>query len=157
MTKNNDQEPFWKTTPLAEMNLEQWDSLCDGCARCCLHKLEDMDSGVIDYTNVACRLLDIASCRCTNYVQRTFLIPDCVELTPDNLGALQWLPPTCAYRLIHEGKELYPWHPLVSGDPDSVHKAGISVRSRAVAEKRAGDLEDHIVTWPDENPSEDDL
>jgi len=157
MTKNNDQEPFWKTTSLAEMNLEQWDSLCDGCARCCLHKLEDMDSGVIDYTNVACRLLDIASCRCTNYVQRTFLIPDCVELTPDNLGVLQWLPPTCAYRLIHEGKELYPWHPLVSGDPNSVHKAGISVRGRAVAEKRAGDLEDHIVTWPDENPSEDDL
>ena len=135
------------------MDLDQWDSLCDGCAKCCLHKLEDMDTGRIDYTDVACRLLDIGTCRCTNYAQRTLLIPDCVELTSDNLGVLKWLPPTCAYRLIYEGKDLYDWHPLVSGDPGSVHRAGISIRSRAVVEKRAGDLEDHIVDWPEEDPA----
>ncbi|NQV55897.1 MAG: YcgN family cysteine cluster protein [Rhodospirillales bacterium] len=143
--------PFWKQKSLAEMSLEEWDSLCDGCAKCCLHKLEDQDSGEISYTNVACRLLDLSSCLCTDYRQRTLLVSDCVELLPRNLSSLKWLPPTCAYRLLEEGRELYWWHPLVSGDPETVHQAGASVRGRCIAEATASDLEDHIVEWPDES------
>ncbi len=147
-----DQVPFWKRKSLKEMDLDEWDSLCDGCARCCLHKLEEEDTGEIYYTNVACSLLNVASCRCKDYVNRTLLINDCVELTATNLSGLKWLPPTCAYRLLYEGKDLYWWHPLVSGDPATVHTAGISVRGRAVPEEDAADLEDHIVDWPDDIP-----
>jgi uncharacterized protein len=143
-----DELPFWKRKKLTEMTLEEWESLCDGCAKCCLHKLEDVDTGEINYTNVACRLLDLKSCRCSNYVERTVMVPDCVELLPRNVGHLKWLPPTCAYRLIDEGKDLAWWHPLVSGDPDSVHKAGMSAKGRAVREQDARDLEDYIVDWP---------
>ncbi|MBT3991131.1 MAG: YcgN family cysteine cluster protein [Rhodospirillaceae bacterium] len=132
------------------MSLDEWDSLCDGCAKCCLHKLEDEDSGEVSYTNVACSQLDIISCRCKNYFERTILVADCVELTKENLSGLKWLPQSCAYRLLNEGKDLYWWHPLVSGDPNSVHEAGVSVKDRVVEEKDAFDLEDFIVTWPDE-------
>ena len=142
--------PFWKTKKLSEMSLQEWDSLCDGCAKCCLHKLEDQDSGDLSYTDVACRLLNIGACSCENYVERTFVVPDCIELMPTNLNVLRWLPPTCAYRLINEGKELYWWHHLVSGDREDVHKERVSVRGRAVPERRAGDLEDHIVHWPED-------
>ncbi len=131
------------------MSRAEWESLCDGCAKCCLHKLEDIDTGEISQTNVACRLLDIGACQCSNYPQRAKLVPDCVVLTPENVGTLSWMPKTCAYRLLAEGKELYDWHPLVSGDPDSVHRAGISVRGRAISERRAGPLEHHLVDWPD--------
>lgn len=137
--------PFWKAKPLDALSKAEWESLCDGCAKCCLHKLEDPDTGEIAQTNVACRLLDIGSCRCANYPQRARYVPDCVILTPKNVGALKWMPKTCAYRLLAEGKDLFPWHPLVSGDPESVHRAGISVRGRAISERRAGPLEDHIV------------
>jgi uncharacterized cysteine cluster protein YcgN (CxxCxxCC family) len=137
--------PFWKAKPLDALSKAEWESLCDGCAKCCLHKLEDTDTGEIAQTNVACRLLDIGSCRCANYPQRSRYVPDCVILTPKNVGALKWMPKTCAYRLLAEGKDLFPWHPLVSGDPESVHRAGISVRGRAISERRAGPLEDHIV------------
>ena len=146
--------PFWKQKSLLDLSLDEWESLCDGCGKCCLHKLEDEDTGEISYTDVACALLDTSICRCTNYVERTFLVPDCVELTATNLSSLQWLPPTCAYRLIDEGKDLAWWHPLVSDDPNTVHEAGISVRGRAIAEKKAGDLEDHIVVWPEETIEE---
>lgn len=150
----DDSEPFWKSKSLPELGLDEWDSLCDGCAKCCLHKLEDEDSGEVSYTEVACSMLDVDSCRCTDYVNRTLLIADCVELTASNLSGLKWLPPTCAYRRVYEGKDLYWWHPLISGDPETVHQAGISVRGRAVREDDAGDLEDHIVTWPDDEPGD---
>ncbi|WP_138381086.1 YcgN family cysteine cluster protein [Luteithermobacter gelatinilyticus] len=140
--------PFWKTTPLEKMTREEWESLCDGCGQCCLHKLQDEDTDEIAYTNVACRLLDLHSCRCRNYDIRKLLVPDCVVLSPDQVAAFSWLPTTCAYRLIAEGRDLYPWHPLISGNPDSVHEAGISVRGKAISERDAGELEDHVVEKP---------
>lgn len=140
--------PFWKRKALTDMTRDEWESLCDGCARCCLAKLEDEDSGDIAYTNVACRLLDHETCRCTKYAERSRFVPDCVTLTPDNVLLLRWMPSTCAYRLLAEGKDLPDWHPLVSGDPASVHWAGISVRGRVICERKAIDLEDYIVTWP---------
>jgi uncharacterized cysteine cluster protein YcgN (CxxCxxCC family) len=143
-------EPFWRHKSLQDLSQGEWESLCDGCAKCCLEKLEDVETGEISYTNVACRLLDCEACRCTNYVKRQRFVPDCVLLTPKNIEQLHWMPTTCAYRLISEGKDLPSWHPLKTGDPDSVHRAGISVRGRVVSEQDAGELEDHIVTWPNQ-------
>lgn len=140
-----DTPPFWKLKTLGDMSREEWESLCDGCGKCCLHKLEDEDSGEIHYTSVACRLLDLDEVRCTNYAERARWVATCTLLTPDNVGALGWLPATCAYRLVNEGKDLPDWHPLVSGTRDSVHAAGISVRGWAVAEREAGTLEDYII------------
>jgi uncharacterized cysteine cluster protein YcgN (CxxCxxCC family) len=131
------------------MTGEEWESLCDGCGKCCLHKLEDEEDGRILYTNVACRLLDLGSGRCSRYAERRRFVPDCIALSADNLEELTWLPSTCAYRLLAEGKTLPWWHPLVSGDPETVHRAGISVRGRVVAETRAGPLDHHLVTWPE--------
>jgi hypothetical protein len=147
MTRSD--QPFWKTRTLAEMSKDEWESLCDGCARCCLNKLEDIDSGEIAYTSVACRLLDTESCRCRDYEDRTRYVPDCVVLTPKRVASLRWLPSTCAYRVLSEGGELADWHPLVSGDPDSVSKAGISVAGRVISERDADDLEAYVVTWPE--------
>ena len=143
--------PYWRTKRLEEMSREEWEALCDGCGRCCLNKLED-ESGAIEHTNVACHLLDGKTCRCGDYRNRHRLVPDCVVLTPASVGRLRWLPPTCAYRLVAEGRDLYWWHPLVSGDPDTVHQAGVSVAGRTVSENEAGPLEHHIVTWPGEVP-----
>ncbi len=142
-----DETPFWRRKRLDEMTRDEWESLCDGCGRCCLLKLEDADTGEIHYSDVACKLLDHNTCRCSKYARRHTLVPDCVVLTPQNLHELDWMPSTCAYRLLRDGNELYWWHPLVSGDPDTVHLAGISVRGRAVAEGTA-DPEDRIVDWP---------
>jgi uncharacterized cysteine cluster protein YcgN (CxxCxxCC family) len=149
-----DDVPFWRRKRLAEMTGAEWESLCDGCGRCCLNKLEDVDTGEIFWTDVACKLLDGETCRCTNYRNRRKHVPDCVKLTPQNVGGLSWLPPTCAYRLVDEGRDLYWWHPLVSGDRDSVHAAGISVRSRTVSEDEfpPETLEDRVVTWPGRRP-----
>ena len=143
---------FWQVKSLAQMNNEEWESLCDGCARCCLNKLEDWDTGEIYWTNVACQLLDHHTCRCKDYDNRKAQMPDCIQLTQKKLHEITWLPPTCAYRLIDEGKDLPHWHPLVSGDPNSVHKAGISVRGRVIEENEmdAEELENHIVEWPRE-------
>lgn len=127
------------------MTIEQWESLCDGCGLCCLHKLEDYESGAVAYTNVACRLLDISNCQCINYPIRKKLVPDCVVLTSDQIADFHWLPTTCAYRMVSEGKGLMPWHPLISGDKDTVHTAGISVQNQVISERDAGDLEDHII------------
>lgn len=142
----------WWQQPLAALTPAQWESLCDGCGRCCLHKLQDADSGEVFYTRVSCRYLNTDSCRCTQYSRRSALVPDCVTLTPDNLEALEWLPTTCAYRLRARGEPLREWHPLVSGDPDSVHRAGISVRGRALAEDHVhpDSHEEHIVHWVEE-------
>jgi uncharacterized cysteine cluster protein YcgN (CxxCxxCC family) len=143
--------PFWRRKSLAEMNEAEWESLCDGCGRCCLSKLEEEDTGRIYFTDVGCRLLDGESCRCRDYPNRTSKVDDCVRLTPEVVETIGWLPPSCAYRLLAEGRDLYWWHPLVSGDPNTVHAAGISVRGRigAYEDKLAGEeLEDRIVDWP---------
>ena len=137
--------PYWERKALDQMSVEEWEGLCDGCAKCCLHKLEDIDTGELAFTNVACRLLDIGACSCGSYERRNALVPDCVVLNPKNVGELVWMPSTCAYRLLAEGKPLPHWHPLVSGDPDSVHRAGISVRGRCISERHAGPLEHHVL------------
>ncbi|MED5367761.1 MAG: YcgN family cysteine cluster protein [Pseudomonadota bacterium] len=148
---NADPPPFWRTTPLHRMTLDQWESLCDGCAKCCLLKLIDKDTEALHFTNVACQLLDGQSCRCRDYANRQIHVPDCVRLSPSVLDSLDWMPSTCAYRLLRDGKDLPAWHPLVSGDPESVHHAGISVRGRVVSETLVddADLEAHIVKWPE--------
>lgn len=140
--------PFWKRKTLAEMTAEEWESLCDGCGKCCLEKLEDPDSGEVSYTNVACRLLNVHTCRCSRYEQRHRFVRNCVGLTPESVPDLAWLPSTCAYRLLAEGRDLPWWHYLVSGNSETVHAVGASVQGRAIPEKRAGPLEHHIVTWP---------
>ena len=139
--------PFWKAKRLDEMTREEWESLCDGCARCCIIKFEDEDSGRIYHTNVVCHLLEIYQCRCTRYDERSVLVPMCVTLTPELAGSLVWMPETCAYRLLAEGKPLPLWHPLVSGDLNTVHKAGISVRGKVVSGKdvEEDDLPDYVV------------
>ncbi|MEG9861718.1 MAG: YcgN family cysteine cluster protein [Parvularculales bacterium] len=146
-------DPFWKSKTLGEMTPQEWESLCDGCGRCCLVKLEDEDSGEYYYTDVACRLLDQSNCRCTRYAERTRLVKECIALTPDTVTDLFWMPRTCAYRLIAEGRDLYWWHPLVSGDSKTVHEAGVSIRGQVVEERSVPDeaLEDHIVEWPSED------
>ena len=145
-------EPFWRTKTLAQMTRPEWESLCDGCARCCLVKLEYDDTGEVDHTEIACRLLDLESCRCSDYENRSAKVKDCVSLTSRNINRISWLPPTCGYKLVAAGKDLYWWHPLVSGDPDTVHEAGISVRGRAINERKAGPFEYHIVDWPGRMP-----
>ncbi len=144
--------PFWQTKTLEQMSRAEWESLCDRCGRCCLHKLRDEESGALAYTNVACRLLDLHGCGCADYAGRRQQVPDCVQLTPAALRRIDWLPPSCAYRRVAEGRGLAAWHPLLSGDPDSVHKAGVSVRGRVVSERTAGAWEDHVVTWPHRSP-----
>lgn len=125
---------FWETKRLDEMSAQEWESLCDGCARCCLVKLEDEESGAIGTTSVCCELLDTETCRCTRYPERHLLVPDCIEFDAQVIAELPWLPETCAYRLLAEGKPLAWWHPLVSGDPETVHEAGVSVRGNVVSE-----------------------
>jgi len=143
---------FRKTNTLAQMDRAEWESLCDGCGRCCLHKLRNDETETIAWTNVACRLLDTDTCRCTDYAGRQGRVPDCVALTPKTLAEIDWLPPSCAYRRLQEGRGLAWWHPLVSGDAQTIHSAGISVRGRAIDERIAGDLEYHVVPWPGRNP-----
>ena len=145
------ERPFWQHKSLEEMTDSEWESLCDGCGRCCLNKLEEEGTDRTFYTDVGCRLLDGQSCRCCDYAHRQEKVDDCVRLTPDSLKAITWLPPSCAYVLLAEGRDLYWWHPLVSGDPETVHAAGVSVRGRVRAsEAQVPDdmLEDYIVSWP---------
>ena len=147
----SDNQPFWRRKSLENMTRDEWEALCDGCGRCCMLKLEDEDTGDIHMTRVACKLLNIGTCRCTDYADRHSKVPDCLRLTPAMTRELSWLPDTCAYRLIDEGSELLWWHPLVSGDRDSVHAAGISIAGHVTCEQDVDEteLEDHIIHWVD--------
>ncbi|HWK43949.1 MAG TPA: YcgN family cysteine cluster protein [Stellaceae bacterium] len=142
--------PFWREKTLEQMTDREWESLCDGCGKCCLIKLEDEATGSLFYTDVACHLLDLKTCRCTRYKDRQKLVPDCVAVRPDNIASLAFMPSTCAYRLLAEGKELFWWHPLVSGRRDTVVQAGASAHHRVISEEELdeSDLPDHIVDWP---------
>lgn len=142
-------QPLWLSKPMNEMLPGEWESICDGCAKCCLHKLEDEDTGDIFYTDVACELLDENSCQCSDYENRFIQVPDCFKLTPENLEHQTWLPSTCAYRLLFEGKSLPDWHPLLSGNSKSIHSSGMSVRGKIVAEQavQSEDMEEHIISW----------
>jgi uncharacterized protein len=137
-------KPFWETKSLRQMTVAEWDSLCDGCGLCCLIRFEDEDSGEIIPTRVACKMFDAATCRCTDYANRADHVPDCIQLTPDNIEKLAWMPRSCAYRRLDEGRGLPDWHPLVTGDPDSVHKAGVSVRNQTISETTLADPEDAL-------------
>ena len=142
---------FWERKPLNKMSRPEWEALCDGCGKCCLNKLEDEESGEVALTRVACRLLDDDSCRCAQYEIRHQFVPDCIVLKPENLDShAYWMPQTCAYRLLWQGRPLPDWHPLITGDPDSVHKAGVSVRGMTVSEfdTPEDDWEDHIIEEP---------
>ena len=142
--------PWWETTALGDMDDSQWESLCDGCAKCCLVKLEDYDSGEIYYTNVSCQLLDTESCRCADYAGRHRLVDDCIKLDRHNVKTLQWLPQSCSYRLLAEGKPLPDWHHLRTGDREMVHNYGASLRGRVISELDVNDdIEDHIIKWVD--------
>ncbi|MCZ8173538.1 MAG: YcgN family cysteine cluster protein [Novosphingobium sp.] len=138
---------FWER-PIESLNRAEWEALCDGCGNCCLHKVEDEDTGAVYMTNVACKLLDLQTARCCDYRDRKRQVPDCVQLTPALAHQLEWLPETCAYRLRADGLPLPDWHYLVCGDPEAVHSAGISVRGRAIGEQFAGPIEQHAILPP---------
>ena len=141
---------FWEEKTLAELNDQEWESLCDGCGKCCLIKLEDEDTGEIIFTNMACKLLDVKTCQCSDYPNRAKFVPDCTKMTQQNISQYNWLPKSCAYRLLDEGKRLPDWHPLISGDPQTVLRAGISAVGRIVSEEGIADEDavNYIVQWP---------
>jgi uncharacterized cysteine cluster protein YcgN (CxxCxxCC family) len=138
---------FWQEKSLNEMTTEEWESLCDNCGKCCLHKLEDEDTGEILYTSVVCDLIDLKSCRCTQYSERCTLVPGCLDLKQHDFSDYTWLPTTCAYKLLADGKELPAWHPLVSGSSETVNEAGVSISSYAMKESEIDQIEEHIIEW----------
>ena len=148
---SKDQRPFWENKSLLEMSRKEWESLCDGCAKCCLHKLEDEETGEVFYTRVVCRFLDQEKCACTVYAKRRKLVPDCVVLTPDNLEDLDWMPGTCAYRLLKEGKPLPVWHPLINGSREQMIATDNTVTGKVVSEEFVHEdgFEEHMIDWAD--------
>jgi hypothetical protein len=142
--------PFWETKSLSEMSDDEWERLCDGCGKCCVYRLEDEHQpGVYLQTNVACRLLDVRKARCKAYAERHRWVPDCIRITAENVAGFDWLPGSCAYRRLSEGKRLPDWHPLITGDPGSMRKSGNSIAGLVISEDDAGPLEQHIVIWTD--------
>jgi uncharacterized cysteine cluster protein YcgN (CxxCxxCC family) len=152
-------KPFWETKSLEQMSVREWESLCDGCGLCCLVRFEDESSGEIIPTRVHCRLFDGEACSCRDYVNRKRHVPDCIKLTPYNIEKLQWMPFSCAYRRLHEGKPLPSWHPLITGDPESVHKAGVSIRGQTISEEALADPDDALehAAWDLLEDRSDDL
>ncbi len=138
---------FWETKTLDQMSRDEWESLCDHCGKCCLHKLEDEETGELAFTRVCCDLIDLKSCHCTRYSERSVLVPDCLDLKQHNFAEYNWLPDTCAYRLLVDGKPLPDWHPLLTGNPDSVRQAGITISDYAIKESEVDDMEDYIIGW----------
>lgn len=138
---------FWETKTLAQMSTAEWESLCDNCGKCCLNKLEDEDTGEIAFTSVACDLIDLDTCRCTRYSERCILVPECIDLKQHDFAEYNWLPSTCAYRLLTDGEPLPGWHPLLTGTSESVKEAGVSIGSYAIKESQVTDMEDHIIEW----------
>ena len=138
------QKPFWETKRLDEMSAAEWESLCDGCGLCCLIRFEDDESGEVIPTRVSCKLFDQDRCTCKDYANRKAYVPDCIKLTPWNIEDLQWMPKSCAYRRLHEGKTLPRWHPLITGDPESVHAAGVSIRGQTISEDALEDPNDAL-------------
>ena len=143
-----EQQPFWEAKSLAQMNDQEWESLCDGCGKCCLNKVIDDETEELFFTNVACQLLNTKSCQCSDYPNRFKKVPDCFKVTLDNRDSFGWLPVSCAYRRLDEGKTLPSWHPLLVGSTKKMHQLGQSVRGKVISENQAGDLEDHVVYWP---------
>ena len=142
-------ERFWQHYTLAELTQPEWEALCDGCGLCCLVKLEDEDTAEVVYTKVACKLLDTKTARCTDYANRQQHVPDCLQLTPERVPQLTWLPPSCAYRRLDEGKALPRWHPLITGDANSVRKARKSAAGRCISENDVAeeDVEEYVIRW----------
>ncbi len=142
-------KPFWETKALSEMNRVEWESLCDGCAKCCVHKLEDDDTGLIHFTNVVCHYLDQKKCQCTVYNDRTHLVPDCLKLEPGDIEDLHWMPGTCAYRLLDEGKSLPIWHPLLTGNRKAIIDTGNTVTGKVISEEYVHEdgFDEHIINW----------
>ena len=146
------EKPFWRVKKMKDMNKQEWESLCDNCGKCCCIRLEDEETGDIYITDVACKLFDAETCKCTSYASRSEKVSDCVKLTKDNIDKLQWMPRTCAYRLISEGKELPYYHHLVSGSSSTIHDEGMSVKNEVVSETIVSEDEQikRIVIWPGE-------
>lgn len=137
-------KPFWETKRLDEMSAAEWESLCDGCGLCCLVRFEDEDTLEVIPTRVHCKLYDPNTCQCVDYANRKAHVPDCVKLTPGAIEGLEWMPRSCAYRRLNEGRGLAAWHPLISGDPESVHRAGVSVRGQTINEDTLAHPEDAL-------------
>ena len=159
MWMDAERKPFWETKTLEEMTPQEWESLCDGCGRCCLSKLEDIDTAAIAFTCISCTLLDTKTARCSDYANRFARVPDCLAITPEMARTSPWLPPTCGYRRVAEGRGLAWWHPLISGTRATVEQARISVAGRVISEDDVADedLETYIVNWPDEDPDHEGL
>jgi len=150
MNKKNN---FWKSKTLKQMTNDEWESLCDGCGKCCLHKLEDIDTGEISVSNVSCMYLDLKTCRCKDYKYRQKNVKDCIKLTPETINKINWLPNTCSYKLVLNNDDLPDWHHLISGDKNTIHERGMSVKNYSINEKDIKDVNEYILDWFNNNGS----